>query len=102
MSDLIIFKDKELKDPFTIDDIGDTDAGDIRRLEAYLYNSTVHEIVDIFYETLDEDIHIFNVPDSMLGETWNKVEIVYSPDKLRTDGLNAFVTFKGKKRIPPE
>jgi len=102
MSDLTLFKDKELKQPFVIEDIGTVDAGDVRILDGYLYNSTINEIIDINYEVDDKDIHIFNIPDSMLGETWSKVEINYSPNKLRTTALNTFVTFRGKRKIPPE
>jgi len=102
MSDLTLFKDRELKHPFVIEDIGNIEAGDIKVLDGYLYNSTPNEIIDIFYETLDEDVHLFNVPDSMMGETWKKIEINYTPDKLRTTALNTFVTFRGKRKIPPE
>jgi len=102
LSDLTLFKDKELKHPFEIEDIGSVEAGDIRTLDGYLYNSTIFEIVDIGYEVPDKDVHVFNIPESMIGETWSKVEINYSPDKLRSTALNTFVTFRGKKRIPPE
>ena len=102
MSDLTLFKDKGLTQPFVIEDIGTVEAGDIRTLDGYLYNSTINEIVNIDYEVEDKDVRIFNIPDSMMGETWSKVEITYSPDKLRTTALNTFVTFRGKKKIPPE
>jgi len=102
LSDLTLFKDKELKHPFVIEDIGDVEAGDVRTLDGYLYNSTIFEIIDIFYETADKDVHIFNIPDTMMGETWSQVEVSYTPDKLRGTALNTFITFRGKKRIPPE
>lgn len=102
MSDLTLFKDRELKHPFVIEDIGNVEAGDVKTLDGYLYNNTINEIVSIDYEVDDRDVHIFNLPVSMLGETWNKVQIKYSPDKLRTIPLNTFVTFIGKRKIPPE
>ena len=102
MSDLTLYKDKELKHPFVIEDIGNTDAGEIKTLDGYLYNSTINEIIDIQYETTDKDVRIFNIPKSMPSETWSKVQINYSPNKLRTTALNTFITFRGKRRVPPE
>ncbi len=102
MSELTLFKDKDLKEPFTIENLGDIEAGDIRTIEGFLYNSTPNDIIDIAYETGDEDVKVFQIPPNLASQNWSRVEVSYAPDKLRTNPLNTFVTFTGKRRIPPE
>ncbi len=102
MSELTLYKDKGFKEPFTIENLGDVEAGDIRTVDGFLYNSTPNAIIDISYETDDRDVKVFNVPARLDSESWAKVEVNYAPDKLRTTPLNTFVTFVGKRRIPPE
>jgi len=102
MTDLVLYKDRKFTIPFTIEDLGDVDAGDIRIIEGYLYNTTPDSIIQIDYEVPDEDIEILDVPPMLEGEAWAKIEIKYSPDKLRQEALNTFVTFTGKRRRPPD
>ena len=102
MTDLVLYKDRKFTIPFTIEDLGDVEAGDIRIIEGYLYNSTPNSIIQIDYEVPDEDVEVLEVPPMLEGEAWSKVEIKYAPDKLRTTPLNTFVTFTGKRRIPPD
>ena len=101
-NELVLYKDRSLKQPFKIEDLGDTEAGDIKKMDGYLYNTTPDVIKNIHYETLDPDVHILEVPTVLEGENWAKVDVTYTPDKLRTSALNTFVTFKGKRRTPPE
>ena len=56
MSDLILYKDEKLTDPFSIEDIGDVDAGDIKFAKGYLKNNSQYDIVQIQTELFDEDI----------------------------------------------
>jgi len=102
MTDLVLYKDKKFKDPFSIENIGDVEAGNTRTIEGYLYNSTINHIVKIEYETTDKDIHVLDLPESLEGGNWKKIQIEYAPDKLRTTPLNTFVTFRGLRKIPPE
>ncbi len=102
MSELTLYKDKEFKEPFTIENLGDIEAGDIRTIEGFLHNSTSNDIVDISYETGDSDVKVFNIPSHLSENSWAKVEVSYAPDKLRVTPLNTFITFLGKRRIPPE
>ena len=102
MSDLTLFKDKNFTKPFVIQNLGDVEAGTSRVIEGYLYNSTVFDMLDIDYEVPDPDVHLKNVPEKLVGESWSTVEIHYNPKKSRILPLNTFVTFTGKKRIPPE
>ena len=100
--DLVLYKDKKLKEPFTIEDLGDVDAGDIRILDGYLKNESIYEILHIEPETFDEDIELIDMPRDLPSEGWQFVKIKYAPKETRTTALNTFITFHGKKRIPPE
>ncbi len=100
--DLVLYKDKNFKDPFSIENLGDIVAGDTKVIEGYLYNTTVDDIVKIQYEVPDTDIQLIDVPDSLQGESWQKIQIKYSPRKVRTTPLNTFVTFSGLRKIRPE
>lgn len=102
MSELTLFKDKKLKEPFAIENLGDVEAGDIRTIEGFLFNSTPNDIVNLAYETGDKDVKVFNIPDNLASQNWTKVEVSYAPEKTRKTPLNTFVTFTGKRRIPPE
>lgn len=102
MMDLILYKDKDLKEPFTIEDLGDVDAGDIRILDGYLKNESIYNILDIESELFDEDVELIDVPNNLESENWQRVKIKYAPKETRTTALNTFITFHGKKRIPPE
>ncbi len=102
MSDLIYYKDREMKIPFNIEDIGDVDAGDIKFIEGYLKNESDRQMVQIEPEIIDEDIEIIDLPKMLESQAWQKVSIRYTPKKTRTEALNTFITFWGKKRIPPE
>ena len=100
--DLVLYKDKNLKEPFSIEDLGDVDAGDIRILDGYLKNESIYNILDIESELFDEDIELIDVPKNLESENWQLVKIKYAPKETRTTALNTFITFHGKKRIPPE
>jgi len=102
MSDLVLYKDRQFKTPFAIEDLGDVQAGDIRILEGYLYNSTQDDILKIEYEVDDKDVELLNIPSSLKGGGWDKIQIRYAPNEVRTVPLNTFVTLKGIRRIPPE
>jgi len=102
MTDLILYKDKNFKTPYSIEDLGDVQAGDSKIVEGYLYNSTPNDIVKIEYEVADNDIQILSVPTELESQNWQKVQIRYAPDATRTTALNTFVTFRGLKRVPPE
>ena len=52
--DLVLYKDVELTQPFSIEDIGDVDAGDIKFVEGYLKNESDRDIVKIEPEILDD------------------------------------------------
>ena len=100
--DLVLYRDKGLKEPFTIEDLGDVDAGDIRILDGYLKNESMYNILDIESELFDEDVELIDVPNNLESENWQLVKIKYAPKETRTTALNTFITFHGKKRIPPE
>ena len=100
--DLVLYRDKDLKEPFTIEDLGDVDAGDIRILDGYLKNESMYNILDIESELFDEDVELIDVPKNLESENWQLVKIKYAPKETRTTALNTFITFHGKKRIPPE
>ena len=100
--DLVLYRDKDLKEPFTIEDLGDVDAGDIRILDGYLKNESIYNILDIESELFDEDVELIDVPKNLESENWQLVKIKYAPKETRTTALNTFITFHGKKRIPPE
>lgn len=102
MTDLVLYKDTKLEDPFVIENIGDTDAGSIRIVEGYLANNSSFEVIRIAWEAFDEDIKVIGAPESLLGNTFEPVTIKYSPNKVRTRPLDSFITFHGRKRIPPE
>lgn len=102
MTDLVLYKDKKLKEPFTIEDLGDVDAGDIKIVDAYLKNNSTHQILHIESEIFDDDIELIDIPNSLESENWQLVKIKYAPKETRTTALNTFITFRGKKRIPPE
>lgn len=102
MTDLVLYKDKNLKEPFTIEDLGDVDAGDIKILDGYLKNNSMYQILNIESELFDEDIELIDVPNNLASENWQLVKIKYAPKETRTTALNTFITFHGKKRIPPE
>jgi len=102
LTDLTLYKDKALKIPFTIEELGDVDAGDIKIIEGYLMNDSRYEIIRIEPVILDEDVSLIDVPDRLdIGE-WKRIHIKYSPKNTRTEALQTFVSFYGKKRIPPE
>lgn len=101
--DLVLYEDRKLTMPFTIRDIGDTEAGNTRELPAYLANkSTEFTIVRIEYETFDEHVEVLGIPTSLEPREAREVIIKYSPSLLRQKPLEAPLIFKGKKRIPPE
>jgi len=102
MTDLILYKDKDLKHPYTIEDLGDVDAGDVKILDAYLFNSSVYEIIQIEKDILDEDIELIDVPEFLSTESWQLIKIKYTPKETRMKPLNTYITLRGKKRIPPE
>lgn len=102
MSDLVFYKDAEFKEPFSIEDIGDVDAGDIKFVEGYLKNESDRDIVKIEPEILDEDVNVIDLPEQLGSQAWQKVTIRYTPKESRQTALNTFITFWGKKRIPPE
>ena len=102
MTDLILYKDEEFRTPFTIDDIGDVNAGDIKDVQGWLKNESTRQIVQIEPEILDEDITVIDLPKELQSKASHKVTIRYSPKESRDTALNTFITFWGKKRIPPE
>ena len=102
MTDLVLYKDREFKNPFAIEDLGDVQAGDIRIIEGYLYNSTPNDIIKIDFEVADNDVTLLNVPSMLKRESWEKIQIRYAPAEVRTVPLNTFITLKGIRRIPPE
>jgi len=101
-TELIFYKDKELTIPFNIEDIGDVDAGAIKIVEGYLVNESGRDIVQIEPEVFDEDIEVIDLPQELSNTEWQKVSIRYTPKESRDVGLSTFITFWGKKRIPPE
>jgi hypothetical protein len=102
MTDLVFYKDEKFTNPFTIDDIGDVDAGDIRFVHGWLKNESNMQIVQIEPEVLDEDITVIDLPKELHSKRSQKVTIRYAPKENREEALNTFITFWGKKRIPPE
>jgi len=100
--ELVLYKDEEFTEPFKIEDIGDVDAGDIKLIEGFLKNHSDRQIVQIKPEILDEDISVIGLPEELESGTFQKVTIRYTPNKARETALNTFITFWGKKRIPPE
>jgi len=102
MSDLTLYKDRGKQHPFVIEDIGDVEAGDSKIIEAYLSNETSFEIIRIGADIGDKDIILTGIPERIEPKSTHPVLINYSPGKLRTRPLDTFVTFHGKKRIPPE
>mgnify|MGYP001598831527 CR=1 FL=1 len=102
MSDLVFYKDAEFTTPFSIEDIGDVDAGDIKFVEGYLKNESDRDIIKIEPEVFDEDINVIDLPTQLESKGWQKVIIRYTPKTNRETGLSTFITFWGKKRIPPE
>ena len=77
------------------------EAGDIKIIDGYLKNNSRHNIQQIDFELIDEDIELSNVPKVLSGEDWQLIKIKYAPKKTRLEALNTFITFRGKKRIPP-
>jgi len=102
MTDLVLYKDKELKHPFVIEDIGDVEAGDSKTIEGWLANNTEFQIITISHEIFDSDVSILGVPTLLGAREAHPVSIKYAPNKLRIKPLDTFITFYGKKRIPPE
>ncbi len=101
-NDLILYKKENFTDPFTIEDIGDVDAGDIKFIEGWLKNESDRQIVQIEPEVLDEDIEVIDLPGQLLSKASQKITIRYAPKEKRDKALNTFITFWGKKRIPPD
>ena len=102
MSDLILYKNEDLTEPFSIEDIGDVDAGDIKFVDGWLKNESRWQVVQIEPEVLDEDIKVLDLPTMLPSHKSAKVIIRYAPKQTRETALNTFITFWGKKRIPPE
>jgi len=102
MTELVLYKDRNFTDPFSIENLGNVEAGDIKIIEGYLFNNTHDSIIEIDYDVGDRDVEILEVPSMLEGGQWVKVEMKYSPNKLRTTPLNTFVTFTGKRKILPE
>ena len=102
MSDLVLYKDAELSEPFIIESIGKVEAGDTKMVRGYLRNETPFDIEQIKYETGDTDLFIRNLPDIIMGESHAEILVGFSPKKARETALNSFITIKGKKIIPPE
>jgi len=102
LSDLTLYKDRELTDPFGIEDLGDVEAGDVKTINGWLYNKTDFDIIGIEVETLDMDVEVTGLPESLDHRSSKVVTIKYSPSELRVEALNTYITFRGKKRIPPE
>jgi hypothetical protein len=102
MTDLILFKDRDFKEPFTVEHLGNVKAGTTKVIEAYLKNMTDFDIQEINYEVVDKDVTIINSPNSLKAESWALVNIRYSPNALRMRGLNTYVTYTGDKVIPAE
>ncbi len=100
--DLVLYKDSDLKEPFAIEDIGDVDAGDIKFVKGYLKNNSQYDILQIEPELFDPDIKIIDLPEMLSSEAWQEITIRYAPKETRETALNTFITFWGKKRIPPE
>jgi len=102
MSDLVLYLDEALTKPFAIEDIGDVDAGDIKFVKGYLKNESKRDVIQIEPEVFDEDVKVIDLPDQLVSQAWQEVTIRYAPKENRETGLNTFITFWGKKRIPPE
>ena len=102
MSDLTLYKDKARTLPFGIEDIGDTEAGETRQVEAWLSNNTDFDMIRIEYESIDPDLRVLGTPAKLGMQSAQSVIIEYSPSLLRETPLNTFLTFYGKKRIPAE
>ena len=102
MTDIVLYKDDKFTAPFTIEDIGDVNAGDIKFVDGWLRNESHRDVVQIEPELLDEDVTVIDLPKQLGPSAWQKVTIRYAPKKTRQEALNTFVTIWGKKRIPPE
>ncbi len=102
MSELVLYTDIEMTQPFTINDIGDVDAGDIKFVDAWLRNESKRDMVQIEPETFDDDVTVLDLPVELGPTMWQQVTIRYAPKENRDTGLNTFISIWGKKRIPPE
>ena len=102
MSDLVLYKDEDLQEPFIIENIGKVEAGDVKVVRGYLKNETGYDIEQITYETVDSDLFLKNLPTELKGESWVEIGVGFKPNKTRETALNSFITINGKKVIPPE
>jgi hypothetical protein len=79
VSDLTLYKDKARTMPFTIEDIGDVEAGDTKLVEGWLSNNTDFDMIRIEYETLDPDLSVLGTPAKLGMQSAQLVTIKYSP-----------------------
>jgi len=98
LSDLVLYKDKDLTKPFTMVDLGDVDPPEVVTKVGYLSNNTHNEIFDIDYETNDPDITIENLPNTLASDQWLPILLVFSPPNHRTEPLFSPISITGKLR----
>jgi len=96
--ELVLYKDKNFRNSFVVQDFPDVEPGDTKQKTAYLSNDTNNEIIQIGYETKDPDVRMEELPDRLSGGAWQPCKIVFSPSIDRTIPLNTSITIVGKKR----
>jgi len=97
--DLCLYKDKAFSKSFIVENMGRVDAGQTLQMDGYACNISDHTILNITYLASDSQIRIVGLPTELNSGQWKKVSVIYSPDELRTDDLQATVTLRGKKRV---
>ena len=102
MTDIEFYKDKERRELFSIEHLGNIEAGNTVMIEGYLYNNTEYDIIDLDFTVPDSDVTILNMPKRLRYKTMVEIQLKYSPKETRMKALNTYITFSGKKVIPPE
>ena len=97
MSELIIFKDKECKEPLSQADFIEVEVGTSKNIEAYLTNTSERFTITSIKEAInDKDVAVFNIPHILYPKESKPITITFKPSLNRDEGLHSDIFFSGK------
>ena len=100
MSELVIFKDKELKTPLRVCDFIEVEIGESKSIECYIYNESDSYAIQAIKEVNgDDDLSVVNVPQTLQPKESKPIVITFKPSIDRRTPLTDNISFTGKMVI---
>ncbi len=82
-----LFADKELTKPVEDLDFGIVLAGDTKKVEFYLYNDSVADVVELKPSVDNADVKVLSFPSELKSKSTAKIEFSWSPSITLKKGL---------------